>query len=62
MDEVFDDAGAGELLQMTARLAELHAQAFDVADTEPPANQVVDPDAAHHDLPPGLGAGQADIL
>ena len=62
VDEIFDDPGAGELLQVTARLAELDAQALDVADAETLADQVVEPDVTHHDLPPGLGAGQADVL
>ena len=62
MDEVFDDAGAGELLQVEAWLAELDAQAFDVAHVESLADQVVDPHAAHHDLAPGLRSGQADNI
>ena len=32
MDEVFDDAGASELLQVAARLAQLDPYALDVAD------------------------------
>jgi hypothetical protein len=62
VDEVLDDAGAGELLQMEARLADLDPFTFDVADPEPLADQVVDPHTAHHDLSPGLRARQADVL
>ncbi len=62
MQEVLDDAGAGELLQVAAGLAQLDPDALDVADPEPLADQVVYPDAAHHDLPPGLCAGEADIF
>jgi hypothetical protein len=62
VDEIFDDPGAGQLLQVAARLAELDAQTLDVADAETLADQVVEPDVTHHDLPPGLGAGQADVL
>ncbi len=62
VDKVLDDAAAGQPLQVEARLAKLDPLAFDVADPEPLADQVVDPDAAHHDLPPRLRAGQADVL
>jgi hypothetical protein len=34
VDEVLDDAGAGELLQVEARLAEFDSGALDVADPE----------------------------
>ncbi len=62
MDEILDDAGPGKALQVSARLAELDALALDVADAEPLADQGVEPSAAHHDLTPGLRAGQADVL
>src|SRR6266404_7245479 len=62
VDQVLDDAGAGHLLQVPARLADLDARALDVADPEPLADQVVDPDAAHDHLAAGLRAGEADIL
>ena len=38
VDEVLDNAGAGEPLQVAARLAELDPDAFDVADPEPLAD------------------------
>src|SRR5215510_7751013 len=62
VDEVLDDAGADEFLQVAAGLADLDAEALHVADTEPLADQVIQPDAAHHHLAAGLRAGQADVL
>ncbi len=62
VDEILDDAGPGETLQVPARLADLHAEALDVAETKALADQVVNPDAAHHDLPAGLRPAEADVL
>jgi hypothetical protein len=62
VDEIFDDAGAGELLQVQARLAEFHAEALDIADPETLADQVIDPYAAGHDLPAGLRPAEADVF
>src|SRR5215475_2108522 len=62
VDEVLDDAGAGEFLQVAAGLADLDAEAFHIADAEPLADQVVQPDAAHHYLAAGLRAGEADVF
>src|SRR5713101_6891298 len=59
--EILDDPGAGEPLQVQARLAELDSETLDLADAEALADQVVDPDAADHDLPTGLRPGEADV-
>src|SRR5712692_8334157 len=61
VDHLLDDPWPRQALQVSAWLAELDAHAFHVADPEPPSHQVVDPDAADHDLAPRLGAGEADI-
>jgi RNA polymerase sigma factor (sigma-70 family) len=50
VNELLDDAGAGELLQVQAGLADLGAEALHLADVEALADQVVEPDAAGHDL------------
>src|ERR1022692_3302446 len=47
---------------MQARLAEPDTEALDVTDPEAPANQIVEPHAAHHDLTAGLGAGEPDVV
>src|SRR5579875_18876 len=61
VDEVLDDPGTGELLQVQARLAGFDAEALHLADPEALADQVVEPHPADDDLPPGLRPGQADL-
>src|SRR5262249_61036465 len=62
VEEVVDDAGPRERLQVQARLAELDTEALDGADHEALADQVVQPDAADDDLTPRLHARQRDGL
>jgi hypothetical protein len=62
VNEVFDDAGASHLLQVQAWLADLSTDALHLADVEALADQVVEPDAAGHDLASGLRASEADVL
>src|SRR5215467_10600405 len=62
MNQVLDDAGTGELLQVQARLTELDANALNAADPESLAHEIIEPDAAHDHLPAGFRAAQADIL
>jgi hypothetical protein len=62
MSQVFDDPGARHLLEMTARLAELDAEALDLADAEAFADERIDVHVAHGDLSPGLTRLQADVL
>src|SRR5262249_15700134 len=61
MEKVLDDPGPRQPLQVRARLAQLHARALDVSDAEPPADQVVQPYAAHHNLAARLGSGKPDL-
>src|SRR6185503_11761865 len=49
--ELLDDPRARHRLQVQAGLAELDAVALDLADEEPPADEVVQPDAADGHLP-----------
>src|SRR3954469_25975443 len=65
MGEVLDQARARHLLQVQARLAELHAVTLDVAHGEALADEVVQPHAAHGELPPrraGCKVGVVDGL
>ena len=62
VDELVDDPGPRQRLQVEARLAELDADALDLADAEALPDEVVQPHAADDDLPPRLGAGEADVL
>ena len=62
MDELVDDPRAGHRLEVQARLAELDADALDVADQEALADEVVQPHAANDDLPARLRARQPDVL
>src|SRR5262245_45459731 len=62
VEEVVDDAGPRERLQVEAGLAELDAEALDRADHEALADEVVQPHAADDDLTPGLHARQRDVL
>src|SRR5262250_769213 len=43
VDQVLDDPRPGQLLQMQARLAQFDAGALDLADPEPPADQIIEP-------------------
>ena len=60
--EVVDDPRAGQRLEVQARLAELDADAFDGADHEALADEVVQAHAADDDLPARLRAREADVL
>ena len=61
MDEVVDDPGPRQLLQVETRLAELDAVALHVADPEALANQVVQAYAAHGHLAARLARREADV-
>ena len=61
MEKVLNDPGPRQTLQVRARLAQLHAHALDVSDPEPPADQVVQAHAAHHNLAARLGSGKPDV-
>jgi hypothetical protein len=54
MGELLDDPRPRHLLQMTARLAELHTEALHLADAEAFADEAVHVHVAHGELPPGL--------
>src|SRR5215471_7152559 len=62
VDQVFDDAGPGELLQVQAGFAEFDAQALDVADLKSLADQLVEAHTPGHNLTPGLRAAERDVL
>jgi hypothetical protein len=62
VDEVLDDSRPGELLQMPARLAQLDAGALDIADPEPPADQIIEPHSPDDHLAARLRPGQAHVL
>jgi hypothetical protein len=62
MRERLDDPGARHLLEMRARLAELHAEALDLADAEALPDEGVDVHIADRHLPSSLAGPQADIL
>ena len=62
VNEVLDDAGAGQLLQMQARFADLSTDALHLADVEVLADEVIEPDAAGHHLAAGLRSGEPDVL
>jgi hypothetical protein len=62
MRELPDDPRARDLLEMTARLAELHAEAFDLADAKALANEAVDIHVAHGHLPSGFTRPKSDLL
>src|SRR5262249_58465408 len=62
VDQVFDDAGPGELLQVQAGFAEFDAQALDVADPKSLADQLVEAHTPGHNLTPGLRAAERDVL
>ena len=60
--ELVDDPRARQRLEVQARLAELDAEALDLADAEALADEVVQPHAADDDLPARLRPGEADVL
>src|SRR5215469_13635980 len=62
VDQVFDDAGPGELLQVQAGFAEFDAQTLDVADPKSLADQLVEAHTPGHNLTPGLRAAERDVL
>ena len=47
---------------MPARLAQLHAEALDLADSEALADQAVHVDVADGDLPPGIPRFEPDVF
>ena len=62
MGELLDDPRSRPLLEMAAGLAELDAEAFDLADAEALADEAVDVHVAHRHLPPGPTRTQSDLL
>jgi hypothetical protein len=62
VDQVLDDPGPGQLLQMQARLAQLDAHALDVPDPETPTNQLVKPYSPHDQLTTRLRTGKFHVL
>ena len=54
--------GLGELLQVGARLAQAVAAALGLAHHEAPADQVVEGEAARHDVAAGLPRPQFDAV
>src|SRR5690349_10007896 len=54
MREAFDDSRLGHPLQLGARLAQLDAEAFDVADAEALPDELVDVDTARDDVAAGF--------
>jgi len=60
--ELLDDPRPRHRLEMPARLAELHAEALDLADAEALADERVEVDAARRHLPPRRASRQADRL
>src|SRR4051812_22422646 len=61
VDHLLDDPRPRERLQVGARLAELDAEALDLADAEALPDEVVQAHAADDDLAARLGASQADL-
>src|SRR5262249_33719910 len=62
VNQLLDDSGPRQLLQVKARLAELDAETLDLADSETLANEVVQAHAASGELPPGPARRQGDVL
>jgi len=62
MSQRLDDSRPGHLLQVSARLAEFHAEALDLANTEAFANEAVDIDTAQGHLPSSLAGPQPNVL
>src|ERR1022692_1254565 len=60
--EILDDAGPRHLLEVRARLAQLNAEALDVADAEAPADEIVHLHPAQRHLSPRLAECQPDVL
>src|SRR4029077_1337655 len=61
VEKVVDDPRPREPLEVEAGLADLDALAFDLTHEEPPADQVVETNAACDDLPSRLRPAQADV-
>src|SRR5207247_4427126 len=62
MDELLDDPGSCHPLHVLARLAELDAEALDLADPEASPDEIVQPHTAHDHLTAGLGSGESDVF
>src|SRR5215213_976657 len=62
MDEVLDDPGPRQRLEVRARLAELDAVALDLPDAEALADQIVQPDAPYGELPPRPAGRQSHVV
>lgn len=62
MSELLDDPWPRHCLQMTTRLAELHTEAFDLADAEALADEAVHVHIAHRHLPASLSGAECGIL
>jgi hypothetical protein len=56
------DRYTGQLLKVAARFAEAHAAAVELADPEPSTYELVEPDAACHDVSARIGARETDGL
>lgn len=61
-DELLDDAGPCQLLQMQARLAAPDPKAFNVPQPESLADQIIEPNTADEHLTTRLSACQPDVL
>src|SRR3954447_3330224 len=62
VDEVAQDAGVGEALEMGARLAQAAADALGLADAEAPPDERVEVDPAGDDVAARLGGREAELL
>jgi hypothetical protein len=62
VDEILDDPGPGQLLEMQARLAEFDVGTLDISDPEPPADQIIEPHSPDDHLAARLRPGQAHVL
>jgi hypothetical protein len=62
MRELPDDPRARHLLEMTTRLAELHAEAFDLADAKALADEAVHIHIPHGHLPSSLTRPKSGLL
>jgi hypothetical protein len=62
VDQVLDDPGPRQLLQMQAWLAQPDAHALNVPDPETPAHQLVKPHSPHNHLTARLRTGQPHVL
>ena len=62
MGELLDDPRPRHLFQVPARLAELHAEALDLADPEALADEAVHVHVAHGHLPASLSRLEPHVL